>query len=69
MAQKLPFEVGDNVVRVGSKGPHGLVQKVRVDTHRNTIKEDGGEPPGITVTVLWDNGTLSHFTPDQLAKQ
>ena len=69
MAQKVPFEVGDRVVRTGTKGPYGLVQKVRVDTTRNTIKEDGGEPPGITVTVLWDNGTLSHFTPEMLAKQ
>lgn len=58
---------GDRVKRVGHAGPVGIVQKVRVESVRTSLKEDGtGEAPGVTVTVLWDNGTLSHFVPESL---
>ncbi len=60
------FKSGDRVLRVSTEGPLGTVEKVRIETTRETIKQDGGEPPAITVTVLWDNGTLSHFVPDGL---
>ena len=64
--QKL--KVGDRVIQAGEKGPVGTVQRIRIETKRNTIKSSDGEGPGITVTVLWDNGTLSHFVPDTLAR-
>ena len=67
MAKEL-FEIGDRVGRVGFEGPCGTVQKVRVETVRDSIKQDDGEPPAVTVTVLWDNGTISHFVPDGLQK-
>ena len=62
------FKVGDRVARAGVPGPNGTVQKVRVETMRTTIKQDSSEPPAITLTVLWDNGTLSHFVPEGLEK-
>ena len=64
--EKLPFEVGNRVKKVETKGPLGTVQKVRIETVRQSIKVEGNEPPGVTVTVLWDNGTVSHFVPETL---
>jgi hypothetical protein len=62
------YEKGDRVKRLNSDGPIGTVQKVRTETVRQSIKIDGTEPPGVTVTVLWDNGTKSHFVPDSIEK-
>jgi hypothetical protein len=62
------FKAGDLVKRVGKVGPKGTVQKIRVETTRSSLKEESAEGPGITVTVLWDNGTVSHFVPDGLEK-
>ncbi len=61
---------GDRVVRADTKGPVGTVQKVRMDTTRTSIKEEESmeQIAGVTVTVLWDNGTLSHFVPDSLQR-
>jgi hypothetical protein len=60
------FKAGDRVIRAGKVGPQGIVQKIRMETVRNTIREGGNESPGVAVTVLWDNGTTSHFVPDGL---
>lgn len=60
------FKKGDRVRRAKMQGPVGTVQSVRVETLRQTIKVDETETPGVTVTVLWDNGTLSHLVPDSL---
>lgn len=62
------FKAGDKVVRNGTKGPTGVVQNIRIETTKNTIKQDGLEEPGVAVTVLWDNGTTSHFVPEGLEK-
>jgi hypothetical protein len=62
------FQTGDKVRRAGSPGPLGIVQKVRVESTRTSLKEEGAEPPGVTVTVLWDNGTVSHFVPNGLER-
>lgn len=66
MAQK--FRVGDRVIRAGVSGPHGTVKKVRVEVLGPSLREaaNGQEPAGVTVTVLWDNGTMSHLIPDGL---
>lgn len=60
------FQPGNRVEQVGISSPKGTVQNVRVETVRTTIKQDDSEPPAETVTVLWDNGTVSHFVPEGL---
>ena len=62
------FKIGDRVKKTGEEGPHGTVNKVRIETVRTTIRTSTDEPPGVTVTVLWDNGTVSHFVPDGVEK-
>ena len=63
------FQPGDRVVRADvAAGPTGTVQNIRVETIRSSLKPDTSEPPGIAITVLWDNGTVSHFVPDGLKK-
>ena len=65
---ELNFQKGDRVKRLGTGGPWGTVQNIRIETVRQSIKVDGAEPPGVAVTVLWDNGTKSHFVPGALEK-
>lgn len=60
------MKVGDRVERLGSDGPKGTIKSVRVETVRTSLKQDGTEPPGVCITVLWDNGTMSHFVPEGL---
>ncbi|HMO18311.1 MAG TPA: hypothetical protein PKA63_06320 [Oligoflexia bacterium] len=60
------FKQGDKVRRVGTEGPEGTVKQVRIESVRQSIRTEEGDPPGVTVTVLWANGTLSHFVPDGL---
>lgn len=62
------FKTGDRVKKAGVKGPLGTVQKIRVETVRESLKQDEKEAPAVTVTVLWDNGTLSHFVPGGLTR-
>ncbi|MCC6953910.1 MAG: hypothetical protein IT290_07310 [Deltaproteobacteria bacterium] len=62
------FHEGDRVKRADQSGPLGTVTKVRIERTKATLKTDSGEPPGVSVTVLWDNGTLSHFVPDSLTR-
>ncbi len=64
------FQIGDRVVRKEISGPQGTVQQVRVERIRTSIKEskEHSEGPSITISVLWDNGTLSHFVPEGLEK-
>jgi len=62
------FQAGDLVQRVVKPGSVGIVQKIRVETVRSSLRAGSSEGPGITVTVLWDNGTISHFIPDGLEK-
>ncbi len=62
------FKIGDRVKKVGEPGPLGTVNKVRVETVRTTVRSSTDEPPGVSVTILWDNGTLSHFVPDGIEK-
>lgn len=62
------FQTGDRVKRINTDGPFGTVQSVRVETVRQSIKIDENEPLSVTVTVLWDNGSLSHLIPEGLSK-
>ena len=64
------FKPGDRVLRKGVSGPRGTVQRIRVETTQPSLKEspDGKEAPAVTVTVVWDNGTTSHFVPNGIEK-
>ncbi len=64
------LQVGDRVVRRGITGPRGTVQAIRVETIRSSIRQtkEGESTPGVTVSVIWDNGTTSHFVPEGLEK-
>lgn len=68
MAEK--FEEGDRVKKAGGQSPVGTIQNIRTETVKDSIKEAAkdDEAPSVTVTVLWDNGTLSHFVPDGLER-
>lgn len=65
---KIDFKQGDRVKRTGTPGPSGTVKQIRIETTRQSMRTEEGDPPGVTVSVLWDNGTLSHFVPDGLEK-
>lgn len=69
METNAEFKPGDRVIRAdGVQGPEGTVQNIRVETVRSSLKPSISEAPGIAITVLWDNGTLSHFIPEGLKK-
>ena len=65
---ELDFRVGDRVIRPDIDGPSGVIQNIRVETVKMSVKKDGQEQPGVAISVLWDNGTLSHFVPSALKK-
>ena len=62
------FKIGDKVVVNGKKGPIGVVKEIRIETMRTSAKEKDKEGLGMSVTVIWDNGTISHFVPEALEK-
>ena len=64
--EQIEFKSGDRVRRKETNGPDGTVKQIRVESIKQTMKSDDVEQPGVTVTVLWDNGTTSHFIPDGL---
>ncbi len=63
---ELNIKQGNRVLRTGTTGPKGTVKQIRVESIRQTMRTGEGDPLGVTVTVLWDNGTLGHFVPDGL---
>lgn len=66
---EIGFKPGDRVQRSdGVPGPFGTVQNVRIESVRSSLKPNLSEPRGVAITVLWDNGTVSHFVPDGLQK-
>lgn len=58
------IQVSDRVQRVKDPGLQGVVKELRTET---TSKQDAKEK-GLMVQVLWDNGTLSYFSPESLKK-
>ncbi len=61
----LELEKNDRVRRKGAQGCLGTVRDIRAEVTNtsNTIDEKG-----LLVSVLWDNGTFSYFTPAALEK-
>lgn len=63
------FKPGDRVVRIDvGPGPTGTVMNIRREVVRSSLKPDTSEPTGVAITVLWDNGTISHFVPEGLQR-
>ncbi len=60
------FKIGDRVSRIGVDGPKGVVSNIRVETAKDGIKKEKKDSNNITVTVMWDNGTESHFIEEGL---
>jgi len=61
------FSVGDRVKRKDFDGPLGTVHNVRTETVVASLK-DSKEKPIETITVNWDNGTVSHLVPAGLSR-
>lgn len=65
MAEKsTQLQVSDRVQRVKDPGLQGMVKEIRTET---TSKQDSKDK-GQMIQVLWDNGTLSYFSPESLKK-
>jgi len=57
------FSVNDRVRRANGEGSQGAVKEVR----QEVVSSSGDtREKGIMVTVAWDNGTISSFTPEAL---
>lgn len=53
----------DRVKRQYGEGCYGTVQEVRAEV---SLSSEPDREVGYIVVVLWDNGTLSSFSPDGL---
>jgi len=58
------LKVGDRVRRSRAPGSQGIVKDVRSEVLQSSLER--GREPALIVSVLWDNGTYSNFTPDAL---
>jgi hypothetical protein len=65
----IEFKVGDRVSRKDAEGPLGTIRQIREETKKSAARSSGKEGPGVTVQILWDNGTLSHLIPENLERQ
>jgi hypothetical protein len=57
------FKVNDRVKRASGGGCIGVVKELRAET--TSIGDSKKEKP-LLVSVLWDNGTISYFSPEGL---
>jgi hypothetical protein len=57
------LKVTDRVVRINARGCRGVVKDIRQEV---TAASDELKERGLLVCVLWDNGTLSYFSPEAL---
>jgi hypothetical protein len=66
MAEATPgrkFKINDRVKRAKGTGCLGTVKDIRAETSASQKEE---KVANLLVNVLWDNGTLSYFTPSAL---
>jgi hypothetical protein len=61
VAEKL--KVNDRVKRLSGEGCIGVVKEIRAET--TSIGDSKKEKP-VLISVLWDNGTISYFSPEGL---
>jgi hypothetical protein len=62
--KKPQFTAGDRVKKIDATGCQGTVKEIKEETVTNT--SDESKPKNLLIQVLWDNGTLSYFTPEAL---
>ena len=55
-------KIGDRVVMVQKEGLQGSVKGVHFETTAKMDQRDRA----MMVEIMWDNGTLSYVTPEQL---
>jgi hypothetical protein len=67
--QGIEFKIGDRVSQKDIEGPVGTIRQIREETKKSAARASGKEGPGVTVQILWDNGTLSHLIPENLEKK
>lgn len=53
----------DRVRRLNVPGCQGIVKQIRQETTASTVEQ---KEDALLVTVLWDNGTISYFSPQSL---
>jgi hypothetical protein len=63
MTTKKAFKEKDRVRRSWGEGCLGTVQQVREEV---TSTSGDVREKGLLISVLWDNGTLSYFSPEGL---
>ena len=56
------IKVGDRVRQIQKEGLQGIVKGLHTETTAKAEHKDRD----LMVEVLWDNGTLSYLTPEQL---
>ncbi|NMC62482.1 MAG: hypothetical protein GYA55_04870 [SAR324 cluster bacterium] len=56
------FKVGDRVIHLNKEGLKGVVKGVHSET---TAKADQKEK-ALMIEIMWDNGTLSYMTMEQI---
>lgn len=59
------LSVSDRVRRKDRFGSRGTIQEIRAES---TISSASEQNRGLLVSVLWDNGTLSYFSPESLER-
>lgn len=62
MANK-KLKENDRVKRKFASGCNGTVKQVREETTASSVEQ---KEIALLVTVAWDNGTISYFSPDGL---
>jgi hypothetical protein len=61
--KRLSLKENDRVKRKFAPGGHGTVKTIRQETTASAVEQ---KDIALLVTVLWDNGTLSSFSPEGL---
>ena len=65
MAEKTAqLQISDRVQKIKEPGIQGIVKDIRTET---TSKQDSKEK-NLMIQVMWDNGTVSYFSPENLRK-
>ena len=58
------IKIGDRVIAVERQSIKGIVKDVRSEVTAKPDQKD--KEKSLLVSVLWDNGTFSYFSPEKL---